>query len=340
MVKILVTGGAGYIGSHSIVELVNAGYDPIIVDDFSNSEMRAVEGVEKIVEREIVLHIGNCNDHTFLSSVFKKEKNIKGVIHFAAYKAVGESVDKPLKYYQNNVGSLITLLRVMSEHNVSNLVFSSSCTVYGEPNELPVTELSPILPANSPYGNTKQIGENIIRDTTIGGSLKAISLRYFNPIGAHPSGNIGELPLGIPNNLVPFVTQMAVGLRDKLIIYGDDYNTPDGTCIRDYIHVLDLAKSHVESIKFLLAKSSNNFYDTFNIGTGRGNSVLEVIHVFEKVSGQQLNFEFGERRKGDVEKIYGNVDKAKEILGWESQLTLSEALSDGWRWQQNLSKNL
>ena len=338
MKKILVTGGAGYIGSHTVVELINAGCEPIIIDNFSNSEKGAINGIETIVSKKLSLYEGDCNDHTFMNNVFAKEKNIEGVIHFAAYKAVGESVNQPLKYYNNNVGSLLTLLSVMSDHNIAHLVFSSSCTVYGEPKELPVTELSPRLEANSPYGNTKQICEDIIRDNAVSRMLKGISLRYFNPVGAHISGLIGELPLGVPNNLIPFVTQTAIGLREQLTVYGNNYNTHDGTCVRDYIHVVDLAKSHVVAIESLISNSENQYYETYNIGTGMGNSVLEVIRSFEKMSGVTVNYQIGERRNGDVEQIFGSVEKAKEVLGWKAKLTLDDAMKDAWRWQKSLGK--
>ena len=339
MKKILVTGGAGYIGSHTVVELVNAGYDPVIIDNFSNSEQRAIIGIERIIGKTVKLYRGDCNDRDFVKDVFEKESNISGVIHFAAYKSVGESVDNPLKYYRNNIGSLLTMMDIMSDNEVRDLVFSSSCTVYGEPKELPVTEQTPIRKASSPYGNTKQICEDILSDFTRSADhkMRAIALRYFNPVGAHSSANIGELPLGIPNNLVPFVTQTAAGLRNKLTIFGDDYNTPDGTCIRDYVHVVDLAKAHVQAIKYLSENKNTSWYDTFNIGTGVGNSVLEVVKTFEQISDVKLNYELGTRRSGDIEQVFGNVDKAREILKWESTFTLNDALVDAWKWQKKLA---
>lgn len=336
MNKILVTGGAGFIGSHTIVELYKAGFQPIIIDNFSNSSRQAIAGIVKIIGVPVKLHEGDCNDVAFVDQVFASEVDITGVIHFAAYKAVGESTTKPLAYYQNNVGSLLVLLETMKKHNVRDLVFSSSCTVYGEPDVLPVSEKSPKKTAESPYGNTKQICEEVIEDvvkSNIG--LSAIALRYFNPIGAHPSSNIGEFPLGVPNNLVPFVTQTAAGIRKEITIFGDDYNTPDGSCIRDYIHVVDLAKAHVKSLLFL-TKQKSAYFDLFNIGTGKGNSVLEVVQSFEKVTNQKLNYKIGPKRAGDVEQVYGNVDKANQLLDWKAELSLDDALRDAWNWQKTL----
>lgn len=339
--KILVTGGAGYIGSHTVVALKEANYIPIIIDNFSNAEKSVIPALEQIIGDPVKLYEGDCTDSQFMEQVFSQEKDLAGVIHFAAYKAVGESVLEPLKYYENNVYSLILLLKIMQRFQVRNLVFSSSCTVYGEPDTLPVTEASPKKPAASPYGNTKQICEEIIEDVFNAGSrnskgLKAISLRYFNPVGAHPSSLIGELPLGVPNNLVPFVTQTAAGLREKLTVFGDDYDTPDGSCIRDYIHVVDLANAHVKALAYLEAQNADGFYDIFNVGTGQGNSVLELIHTFEKVSGEKLNFEIGPRRQGDVEKVYANVDKANQKLDWHVQYSLEDSLRDSWNWQKKL----
>lgn len=335
--KILVTGGAGFIGSHTVIELVNAGYEPIIIDNFDNSDKSVLKGIKKILKRPVKCYAKDCNDAKTLEQIFKKE-DIKGVIHFAAYKAVGESVEKPLKYYENNVGSLVTLLQTMLKCGVKNLVFSSSCTVYGQPDVIPVTEDTPRKPAASPYGNTKAIGEDILRDTIIAKEpMKIISLRYFNPIGAHPSAHIGELPNGVPSNLVPFITQTAIQKREKLIVFGNDYNTPDGTNIRDFIHVVDLAKAHVSALQ-LLDKQKDNYYDVFNIGTGSGNTVLELIKTFEKVNKLKLNYEIGPRRPGDVEKIYGNVEKAEKIMGWKTEKTLEESLKDAWRWEKKLMK--
>jgi len=337
--KIIVTGGAGFIGSHTVVELFNNGYTPIIIDNYSNSSEDVVSRIERIIGTKVKSLKGDCNDSATLDKLFSEEKGIVGVIHFAASKAVGESVKEPLKYYGNNVGSTVAMLQAMKKHNVSNFVFSSSCTVYGEPDNLPVTEEFPVKPATSPYGNTKQICEEIIRDFVWAEKeFKAISLRYFNPIGAHPSALIGELPLGIPNNLVPFVTQSAAGLRDKITVFGNDYNTIDGTCVRDYIHVVDLAKAHVKALDLLGSKSFGTYYDVFNIGTGKGNSVLEIIKTFEDVNQVKLNYVIGPRREGDIEQIYASTDKANRVLGWKSELSLKDGLRDAWRWQEQLKR--
>lgn len=338
--KILVTGGAGYIGSHAVVELFQAGYEPVIIDNFVNSQESALAGIAAILNTDIPCHRIDCTDADALREVFRKEGNIAGVIHFAAFKAVGESVREPLKYYHNNVGSLVALLQVMAESGTTNLVFSSSCTVYGVPDQLPVTEETPVKKANSPYGNTKQICEDILTDLANSGGSKihTIALRYFNPIGAHPSANIGELPLGVPNNLVPFITQTAIGIREKLTIFGTDYDTPDGSNIRDYIHVVDLAKAHVVAIERLLGGKAQSI-EMFNIGTGQGNSVLEVVKTFEKVSGQKLNYEIGPRRIGDVPQIYADVTKATQELGFKTELGLEEGLASAWQWELNLQKN-
>ena len=334
MKNIIVTGGAGYIGSHTVVELVKQGYQPIIIDNFSNSERSVLEGLEELTGKPLICHEGDCNDEKFMRSVFNQHKP-SGAIHFAAFKAVGESVEKPLAYYENNIGSLLVLLKLIKEFSVENLVFSSSCTVYGQPDQLPVTETSPIKDAESPYGYTKQVSERIIKDSVVANPLlSAIALRYFNPIGAHPSGLIGELPIGVPNNLIPFVTQTAAGLRERLMIYGDDYNTADGTCIRDYIHVVDLAKAHVKALDFLDNKS--NLYEAINIGTGTGSSVMEVVKAFEQVADQPLNYEIGPRRAGDVEQVFAAVDYASETLNWKAELNLEDALRDAWNWQINL----
>ncbi|WP_234735011.1 UDP-glucose 4-epimerase GalE [Tellurirhabdus bombi] len=335
--KILVTGGAGFIGSHTVVELVNAGYEPVIIDNFSNSEHSALEGLQQILGRDVICYENDCNDPDALDTIFQKEQ-ITGIIHFAAYKAVGESVASPMKYYRNNLDSTMLLLEKMEQYGVKNFVFSSSCTVYGQPEKLPVTEETPRLPAQSPYGNTKAICEDIIRDVVRANApIKAISLRYFNPIGAHPSALIGELPLGVPSNLVPFVTQTAAGLREKITIFGDDYNTPDGTCIRDYIHVVDLAKAHVQALRLLDKQTEGNYYDVFNVGTGQGNTVLELVQTFEEVNDLKLNYSLGPRRPGDVEKIYAEVDKVNNIMGWKAEKTLADSLRDAWRWQQKLT---
>jgi len=335
----LVTGGAGYIGSHAVVELFQAGYAPVIVDNFVNSQESALAGIRAILQTEVTCHRIDCTDVAALREVFRQEGDIAGVIHFAAHKAVGESVKEPLKYYHNNVGSLVALLQVMTEFQVNRLVFSSSCTVYGVPDQLPVTEATPVKKANSPYGNTKQICEDILTDLAHSGNtgIHSIALRYFNPVGAHASARIGELPLGVPNNLVPFITQTAAGIREKLTVFGNDYDTPDGSNVRDYIHVVDLARAHVVAVDRLMAGKAAAI-EMFNIGTGQGNSVLEVIHAFEKVSGQKLNYVIGERRAGDVPAIYADVTKATQELGFKTELGLEEALSSAWQWELNLRK--
>ncbi len=340
MKKILVTGGAGYIGSHTVVELAQAGYEPVIVDDFSNSQESALAGIQDILGREVPCHRIDCGDAEALRQVFKAEGNIAGVIHFAAFKAVGESVRKPLAYFHNNVGSLITLLEVMQAEGVENLVFSSSCTVYGVPDQLPVTEATPTKPASSPYGRTKQMCEDIVHDAAGApdNKTRTILLRYFNPVGAHESAKIGELPLGVPNNLVPFITQTAAGLRDKLTIFGNDYDTPDGTNVRDYIHVVDLAKAHIAAVQRLLDRKASDAVETFNVGTGHGNSVLEVVQTFEQASGQKLNYVIGPRRPGDVPAIYADATKAAEVLGFKTETSLYDSLASAWKWQQTLAK--
>lgn len=340
MSKILVTGGTGYIGSHTVVALQQAGYQPVIVDNFSNSEESALAGIESILGIKVPTYRIDCGDETALRSVFEAEKDIKGVIHFAAFKAVGESVAKPLAYFQNNVGSLLTLLAVMPDFGVENLVFSSSCTVYGIPDALPVTEATPTRPASSPYGRTKQMCEDVVHDVSAAptNKLRTILLRYFNPIGAHESAKIGELPLGVPNNLVPFITQTAAGIREKLTIYGNDYDTVDGTNVRDYIHVVDLATAHVVAVQRLLDRKATETVETFNVGTGHGNSVLEVVQTFEKVSGQKLNYSMGPRRPGDVPAIYADATKAAQVLGFKTETSLADSLASSWKWQQTLAK--
>jgi UDP-glucose 4-epimerase len=340
MKKILVTGGAGYIGSHTVVELAQAGYEPVIIDNFSNSQESALAGIQSILGREVPCHRIDCGDAEALRQVFKAEGDIAGVIHFAAYKAVGESVQKPLAYFHNNVSSLITLLQVMQESGVENLVFSSSCTVYGVPDQLPVTEATPTKPANSPYGRTKQMCEDIVHDAASapGNQTRTILLRYFNPIGAHASAKIGELPLGVPNNLVPFITQTAAGIREKLTINGNDYDTPDGTNVRDYIHVVDLAKAHIAAVQRLLDRKASDVVETFNVGTGHGNSVLEVVQTFEQASGQKLNYVIGPRRPGDVPAIYADATKAAEVLGFKTETSLYDSLASAWKWQVALSE--
>ena len=336
MTNILVTGGAGYIGSHTVVELVSKGLQPIIVDDFSNSERSVLGKLEELTGKTLICHEGDCTDKSFMRSVFRQHQ-LSGAIHFAAFKAVGESVEQPIQYYQNNIDSLLVLLQLMNEFKTGNLVFSSSCTVYGQPDDLPVTESSPIKEAESPYGFTKQVAERIIKDAVKADtSLSGISLRYFNPIGAHPSALIGELPIGVPNNLIPFVTQTAIGLRSQLVIHGDDYNTADGTCIRDYIHVVDLAKAHVKALDYL--KSKNNWYEAINVGSGSGNSVLDVVKTFERIAGQPLQYKIGPRRTGDVEQVYASVDHANSTLNWKTEYSLEDALRHAWKWQKKINE--
>ena len=338
--KILVTGGTGYIGSHTTVELIEEGFEPIIVDNLYNSEAVVIDRIQKITGVKPHLEVFDLCDQEKLDRFIQKNNDISAVIHFAAYKAVGESVNKPLEYYRNNLLSLINLLDVMKRHGIPSLVFSSSCTVYGQPEKLPVTEDAPLQPATSPYGNTKQIGESIIRDTTVSDkNLKAISLRYFNPIGAHPSALIGELPRGVPENLVPFLTQTGYGIREELKVFGDDYNTPDGSCIRDYLHVVDLAKAHVIAIKRLIEGKSKTNYEIFNLGTGKGVSVLEAIKSFERVSGIKLKYKIVGRRAGDIEKIWANPSYANKELGWKTLSSLDEAMKTAWDWEKMFRNN-
>jgi UDP-glucose 4-epimerase len=335
--KILVTGGAGFIGSHTVVSLVEAGFEPVIIDDFSNSKRSALDGLRAILGRDVPFYHADCNDVAAMEAIFQQE-GLAGVIHFAAHKAVGESVAKPLMYYRNNLDSLMLLLELMPKYGVRNFVFSSSCTVYGQPEQLPVTEQTPRLPAQSPYGNTKAISEDIIRDAVQAKvPIRALALRYFNPIGAHPSAEIGELPLGVPANLVPFITQTAAGIRQSLTVHGGDYNTPDGTCVRDYIHVMDLAEAHVQALKKLGEVTADSSYDVVNIGTGRGDTVLNIIKTFEQETGVALNYTIGPRRPGDIEQVYADVTKARNVLGWSASRSLAESLRDAWRWQQKLS---
>jgi UDP-glucose 4-epimerase len=332
--KILVTGGAGFIGSHTVVELDKAGFEPVIIDNLYNSNLGVLDGIKQITGKDFPFYEMDCNDPEKVRELFAKEK-FDGVIHFAAYKAVGESVEKPLNYYENNLISLMVLLRAMTEFNVPNFVFSSSCTVYGQPDAIPVTEQTPRKPANSPYGNTKAIGEDIIRDYIYAKpGVKAISLRYFNPIGAHESALIGELPNGVPSNLVPFITQTAAGLRPSLTVFGSDYDTADGTCIRDFIHVVDLAKAHVKALELLESESGPDYYDVFNVGTGEGYTVLQLINTFEQVNGVKLNYSIGPRREGDVEKIYAQSDN---VMKWRAEKTMAEALRDAWKWQLKIT---
>jgi UDP-glucose 4-epimerase len=334
--RILLTGGTGYIGSHTAVELIHQGYEVIIVDDLSNSEHRTIESIEKIIGTKPEFHQFDLRNSTSLEKLFKDNK-FDGIIHFAAKKAVGESVEKPLLYYDVNLNSMLSLLKLMELHKVSNLVFSSSCTVYGQPSRLPVTEDTPFALAKSPYGHTKQIGENILNHTTrTNGQLQALSLRYFNPVGAHPSALIGELPVGTPANLVPFITQTVAGLRSKLKVYGNDYNTPDGTAIRDYIHVVDLAKAHVRAIERMLCHKQKKSYEYFNIGTGKGSSVLEVIQAFERINHTKVPYEVVDRRAGDIVKIYADTTRANNELNWKAQLNLDDMMKSAWKWQKTL----
>lgn len=336
---ILVTGGTGFIGSHTTVELQQAGYDVVIIDNLSNSQADVVDGIEQITGIRPAFEQVDCCDLAGLEVVFQKYPAITGIIHFAASKAVGESVEQPLKYYENNLLSLINLLKLMPKYDVKGIIFSSSCTVYGQPDPefLPVTELAPIKKAESPYGNTKQINEEIIQDYIhSGASISAIILRYFNPIGSHPSSIIGEMPNGVPANLIPYLTQTAIGIRPCLKVFGDDYNTPDGSCIRDYIYVVDLAKAHVAAMARIVEGKNAEPVEIYNVGTGNGVSVLELINTFEKCTGVKLNYEIAPRRAGDIEKVWGNVDKANEVLGWKAVHTLEEALSSAWNWQLKL----
>ncbi len=337
---ILVTGGTGYIGSHTTVELINAGYRVVSMDNLSNSNIQVLDGIEAITGVRPTFYEADCNDEAAVERIFSENTDIVGVIHFAASKAVGESVQQPLKYYRNNLLSLIVMLEAMERHATKGIVFSSSCTVYGQPEILPVTEDAPVQTALSPYGNTKQINEEILRDAIYAGaSYKAILLRYFNPIGAHPSALIGELPLGVPQNLIPFLTQTAAGIRPELSVFGDDYNTPDGSCIRDYINVVDLARAHVIAVERMIDESKNSErLETFNVGTGRGVSVLELINTFEEVTGVKVPHKIVGRREGDIEQVWANPKKANEVLGWTAKETLADTLKSAWAWQERLSK--
>jgi UDP-glucose 4-epimerase len=333
--KILVTGGTGYIGSHTTVELINEGFEVVIVDNLYNSEAEVVDRIHKITGVKPALEVFDLCEKDKADAFFLRNKDIAAVIHFAAYKAVGESVNKPLDYYRNNLLSLVNLLDAMKQNGIPDFVFSSSCTVYGQPEKLPVTEDAPLQPATSPYGNTKQVGETIIRYTTVSDkNIKAISLRYFNPIGAHPSALIGELPRGVPENLVPYITQTAYGFRDELRVFGDDYNTPDGSCVRDYLHVVDLAKAHVVAVKRLVEGKNRSNYEVFNLGTGTGVSVLEAIRSFERVSGIKLKYRIVGRRAGDIEKIWADPSFANKELGWKTLSSLDEAMKTAWDWEK------
>ena len=334
--KIVVTGGLGFIGSHTVVELQNEGFDVVAIDNLSNSSEDVLEGIYNITGKKPIFEKMDLRDKASVQNFFKKHNDTVGVIHFAASKAVGESVENPLLYYENNINSLVYLLQELKELPKANFIFSSSCTVYGQAVAMPITENASVQPAMSPYGNTKQIGEDIIQDVAKVTNLNSILLRYFNPIGAHPSAEIGELPLGIPQNLVPFITQTAIGLREKLSVYGDDYPTPDGTAVRDYIHVVDLAKAHVTALQRLLNKKNLEKVETFNLGTGTGSSVMEVITAFEKVSGKKLAYKIVGRREGDVISAYANTDKANTVLGWKAHSTLEESLASAWKWEQKI----
>lgn len=336
MQKVLVTGGLGYIGSHTVVELQNAGFEVVIIDNLSNSSMEVLDGIIEITGKTPLFEKIDLRQKSEVIQFFEKHQDISGIIHFAASKAVGESVENPLLYYENNLSTLIYLLQVCNNYTIENFIFSSSCTVYGEPDKLPIDESAPIKKATSPYGNTKQISEEILNDSCKVSNLKSIALRYFNPIGAHDSSKIGELPLGIPQNLVPFITQTAAGLRDQLSVFGDDYPTEDGSCIRDYIHVVDLAKAHVVALERLLKNRNSNQFETFNIGTGKGSSVLEVVNAFEKVTQQKLNYKIVDRREGDVISVYADTKKANEVLGWKAENSMEDSLLSSWNWEKKV----
>ena len=334
--KVLVTGGLGFIGSHTVVELYNAGFEAVIIDNLSNSSINVLDGLEKILGKKPEFENLDLRDKQSVQRFFAKHNDVVGVIHFAASKAVGESVENPLLYYENNINALVYILQELTKMPEANFIFSSSCTVYGQEEKMPITEDASVQPAMSPYGNTKQIGEEIITDTAKVTNINSILLRYFNPVGAHPSAEIGELPIGVPQNLVPFITQTGIGLREQLSVYGDDYPTPDGTAIRDYIHVVDLAKAHVVALQRLLNKKNLAKVETFNLGTGKGSSVLEVINAFEKVSGKKLPYKIVGRREGDITEAYANTDKANTVLGWKANLTLEESLASAWKWEQKI----
>ncbi|MFE3869995.1 UDP-glucose 4-epimerase GalE [Flavobacterium sp. ZS1P70] len=336
--KVLVTGGLGFIGSHTVVELQNEGFEVLVVDNLSNTSLSVLDGIEVITGKIPAFEKLDLRDKDKVQDFFKRHNDISGVIHFAASKAVGESVENPLLYYENNINALVYVLQELEKKNEASFIFSSSCTVYGQAEKMPITEDASIQTAMSPYGNTKQIGEEIITDVAKVSNINAILLRYFNPIGAHPSAEIGELPIGVPQNLVPFITQTGLGLRTELSVYGDDYPTPDGTAVRDYIHVVDLAKAHVIALQRLLNKKNIAKVETFNLGTGTGSSVLEVIHTFEKVSGKKLPYKIVDRREGDITSAYANTDKANTVLGWKAKSTLEQALTSAWKWEQKIRK--
>lgn len=337
--KIVVTGGLGFIGSHTVVELQNENFEVVVVDNLSNSSIDVLDGIERITGKKPLFEQIDLRDKAAVQAFFQKHDDVAGVIHFAASKAVGESVKEPLLYYENNVASLVYILQELQKKPEANFIFSSSCTVYGQAEVMPIAETTPVQTAMSPYGNTKQIGEEIITDVTKVSNVNAILLRYFNPIGSHPSAEIGELPMGVPQNLVPFITQTGMGLRESLSVYGNDYPTVDGTCVRDYIHVVDLAKAHVIALQRLVNKKNSEKLEVFNLGTGTGSSVLEVISAFEKVSGQKLPYIIVPRREGDVTSVYANTDKANTVLGWKTQSTLEEAIASAWKWEQKVRKS-
>ncbi|MEJ2585636.1 MAG: UDP-glucose 4-epimerase GalE [Robiginitalea sp.] len=338
--KILVTGGLGFIGSHTAVELQQAGYEVVIIDNCSNSSESVLDGIQAITGIRPLFEKFDLREREKVAQFFRKYPDLSGVIHFAASKAVGESVEEPLLYYENNLTTLVSLLQELEKKEKAHFIFSSSCTVYGQADKMPITEDAPVKPAESPYGNTKQIGEEIIRDTCkVRDRLQAISLRYFNPIGAHPSARIGELPLGVPQNLVPFITQTAAGIRQQLSVFGDDYPTPDGTCIRDYIHVVDLARAHVVALQRLLSGKNEENYEVFNVGTGKGSSVLEVIQSFERVSGVPLNYEVVGRRPGDITEAYADTTRANTVLGWKAESSLDDAMKSAWAWEHEIRKS-
>jgi len=339
--KILVTGGTGYIGSHTTVELIEQGYEVVIIDNLSNSQEFIIDRIEQITGVRPKFYKFDLLDAEALDKCFAENTDLKGIIHFAAAKAVGESVQKPLYYYRNNLQTMINVLEAMIKYNLENFVFSSSCTVYGQPDELPVTENAPVKPAESPYGYTKQVNENILKDTIASGAkIKGIALRYFNPIGAHHSGLIGELPIGVPANLMPFITQTAYGIREQLSVFGDDYNTPDGSCIRDYIHVVDLAKAHIVAIERMIDSKNKEAYEMFNIGTGNGFSVFEVIKSFEKSTGIKLNYKVVPRRAGDIEQIWADTTIGNNELGWKAEKSMDEMTLSAWKWEQNYRKSI
>ena len=334
--KVLVTGGLGFIGSHTVVELQNEGFEVVVIDNLSNADEAVLKGIEAVTGKQPIFEKLDLREKQAVVEFFKKHNDVSGIIHFAAFKAVGESVENPLLYYENNINTLVYLLQELQQKSEASFIFSSSCTVYGQAELMPITENAPVQQAMSPYGNTKQIGEEIIADVAKVTNINAILLRYFNPIGAHPTTELGELPIGIPQNLVPFITQTAIGLRKELSVFGSDYPTPDGTCIRDYIHVVDLARAHVIALQRLINKKNIDKVETFNLGTGMGSSVLEVINTFEKVSGQKLNYKIVDRREGDVIEAFANTDKANDVLGWKAKSTLEEALASAWKWEQKI----